>query len=409
MSEHHPHPGAIRRVGHRVHRFRRGRRSVAVAFGVALVASVAAGCAPTPPTTPAVCPSRTEVALEPIDQVNYSLPRAVSPDGEWLVSSRSVGADLVLSLRRTRASGSRTTVGSLPYAQVAAGTLLVSVPADGSQVVFGTAGSGPTEDAPQTTLSRWRAATGSVADLPVPVVASPPPGVPYPMYPFAVSADGQRVLWRQSFRDGPEPYVWHQVLVVTDASTDAWLSTASIDGVSPGWLAGDGAAALAGNQLVATATGEVTDLAADVAAAQAAFPGAQLQVVGISDDLQQLALRRYDPTVVPGLLTYLVWDRGSGTGRPALQVPTTAQPGQPLINLDAVTPAGSLLVTEWSSPPQLGDVLEAHPSAGVLRVASSVARLSPELAWMVSTTDGRTVVSSRQSLLGRQLVAHRCS
>lgn len=399
MSEHHVHPRGSRRVF--------VRSSMAAILGVALAGAGATACVPEPPTALATCPARTEVPLEPADPVNFSLPRAVSPDGEWLVTSRVAGTDLTLSLRRTQKASSGLPVGSLPYTQVAAGSLLVSVPADGSQVVFGTAGTASTEDAPQTTLSRWRAATGTVSDLPVPVVASPPPGVPYPIHAFALSADGQRVLWRQSFREGPEPYVWHQVLVVTDATTDAVLST--IDNAGSGSVTGDGAAVLAGNRLVATATGAVTDLGTDLSAAQAAFPGPQLYVNGISDDLRYLALRRCDASVAPGVLTYLVWDRTNGTGRVALQVLTTGQVGQPQVVVDAVAPGGSLLVTRWSSPPNLGDVVESHPTAGVFTVASSATVLSPQFSWMVGTTDGRTVVISRQSAFGQQLVAQRCT
>ena len=400
MSEHHTQP----RRGHRRVQL---RSVVAAAVGLALTGAGLTACAPEPPPTLAACPDRTEVPLEPPDPVHFSLPRAVSPDGEWLVASRVLGTELNLSLRRTQAAATSTPVGSLPYTQVAAGTLLVSVPADGSQVVFGTAGTAATEDAPQTTLSRWRSASGTVSDLPVPVVASPPPGVPHPMNARALSADGRRVLWSQYFREGPEPYVWHQVLVVADAATDAVLSSVA-DTPAVGALTNDGSSLLDGDHLVATATGAVTELASDVAAAQAAFPGPQLQVNGISDDLRYLALRRYDPTVVPGVLTYLVWDRSTDTGRIALQLQTTAQIGQPLIHVNAVTPAGSLIATRWSSPPDLGTVLEAHPTAGVLTVAEWAAALVPQFSWMVGTTDGRTVVVSRQSVFGRQLIAERC-
>jgi hypothetical protein len=82
---------------------------------------------------------------------------------------------------------------------------------------------------------------------------------------------------------------------------------------------------------------------------------------------------------------------------------------QPQIQLNAVTPGGSLLVTQWSPPPNLGDIVESHLTAGVRTVASSATRLSPQFSWMVHTTDGRTVVISRQSLLGQQLVAQRCT
>ena len=402
MSEHPVHSPRLRR--------RRGQvRSLMVAvLGVAVVATSASACAPGPTPTLTACPARTEVPIEPADPVHFSLPRAVSPDGEWLVSSRVVGAGFDLTLRRTQIDSSSTPVGSLPYASVMAGTLLVSVPADGSQVVFGLAGSASTEDAAPTTLSRWRAATGSVSDLPVPVVASPPPGVPYPTNAFALSADGRRVMWRQSFLDGTEPPVFHHVLMVTDAATDAVLSTV-VDTAAIGSPTSDGAFLLDGDRLVATATGAVTDLSTDVSAAEAAFPGPQLQVSGISDDLRYLALRRYESTVVPGVLTHLVWDRIDGTGRVALQVQTTGQDGQPQVQFNAVTPNGSLLATRWSSPPDLGEVVESHPTDEVLTVASWAAVLTPQWSWMVSTPDGRTVVTSRQGLSGRQLVAHRCA
>ena len=402
MSEHH-HLSSRGILRSRV------RSSVAAVLGVALAGVGATACAPEPPPPLAACPSRTAVLLEPADPVNFSMPRAVSPDGEWLVVSRVVADDLTLSLRRTQTAGSSTPVGRLPYAQVGEGTLLVSVPADGSQVVVGIAGAAYLPDSPQTTLYRWRAATGAVSELPVPVVASPPPGVPYPMNAVALSADGKRVLWTQSFLDGSGPYVFHRVLVVTDATTDAVLSTASIDGISLGAITDDGAVSLAGNQLVATATGAVTDLAPELAAAQAAFPGPQLAVDGISGDLRYLSMRRYDSSVVPGVLTYLVWDRNAGSGRVALEVPTTGQAGQPQVQFNAVTSEGSLLVTRWGSLPNLGDVVESHPTAGVLTVASSATGLTPQFSWMVGTSDGRTVVISRQSPIGQQLVAQRCA
>ncbi len=389
---------------------RRGQvRSFAAATLVVALASLGAtACAPEPTPRLAACPARTEVPLEPADPVYFSLPRAVSPDGEWLVASRVVGAGFDLSLRRTRTDSSSTPVGSLPVADVVSGTLLVSVPTDGSQVVFGTAGTAATEDAPQTTLSRWRATTGSVSDLPVPVVSSPPPGVPYPMNAFALSADGRRVLWRQSFLDssGPAPVLRH-VLVVTDATTDAVLSTV-VDTTVVGAPTSDGSVLLDGYRLISTATGAVTDLAADASAAMAAFPGTELYATGISDDLRYLAFRRFDATQVPGVQSFVVWDRTTGTGRVALQLQTTGQPGQPQLQFNAVTPGGSLLATRWVSRHDLGEVVESHPTAGVLTVATEATELTPQFSWMVSSSDGRTVVVSRQSLIGQQLVAQRC-
>ncbi|MGB6059598.1 MAG: hypothetical protein WBF71_15185, partial [Microthrixaceae bacterium] len=182
-----------------------------------------------------------------------------------------------------------------------------------------------------------------------------------------------------------------------------------VDAAASGWPTSDGAVLLDGERLVATATGAVTGLAADVAAALAAFPGPQLQVSAISDDLRYLALGRFDSTVVPGVLSYVVWDRSTGTGRVGLQVLTTGQAGQPQVQLNAVTPGGSLLATQWSPPPNLGDVVESHPTAGVLTVASSATVLTPQFSWMVNTSDGRTVVVSRQSPFGQQLVAQRCA
>ena len=398
MHQDHRHHGA---------RSRHRRVVVAALLGCSLTLAAAA-CAPVPPPGPAACPARTEVQLEPPDPTAFSYPRAVSPNGEWAVASRVVGADLVLALRPTVAGPAGTPVGSLAYAAVAAGTLLASVPADGSQVVFGLAGTASLPTDPQTTLRRWRAASGTVVDLPVPVVASPPSGVPYPVNPVRVSADGRRVLWTQSFREGPEPSVWQRVLIVTDAATDAVVSTASIDGAEVGWTTGDGAAFLDGNRLVVTATGATTDLDPTVAAAGAAFPGPQLFVDGISDDLRYLALRRYDATTVPGVFTYILWDRSTATGRIAYQVATTGQVVQPQVRLDAVTLAGSLVLTKWASPPDLAELVEAHPS-GAVTVLSAATVLTPALSWAVTTTDGRTVLASRRGVLGQELVAERCS
>jgi hypothetical protein len=382
--------------------------AVGAALAAVAMGTVACAPAPTPGGLPS-CPARQEVQLEPADPVNFSFPRAVSADGEWLVASRVVGTDMAFALRRTQGGATSTTVGTLPYAQVVAGRLLVSVPADGSQVVFGTAGTASLDTSPQTTLRRWRASTGTVADLPVPTVTSPPPGVPYPVNAAAVSADGRRVLWFQEFREGPEPYVWHRVLVVTDAATDAVVSTASVDGSWTGWVTNDGAAYLDGNRVVASATGTATDLNPDVAAAQVALPGPQLYVDGISDDLRFLALRRFGSDVGPATWSYVVWDRVAHTGRVGLQVPTTGQTGQPLFRLDAVAPGGSLVVTQWSSPSYLGDILLSDPTAGVRFLAQSASQLTPQFSWVVSTTDGRTVVLSRQGPLGHELVAERCA
>jgi hypothetical protein len=378
---------------------------------VALLAVVAAGCVPQPAPTLPACPQRVEVKLEPADLVNFSLPRAVSSNGEWLVTSRVVGTDMVFALRRTAAGAASATVGSLPYSLVAGSTLLVSVASDGSQVVFGVAGTAATETSPQTTLSRWRAATGTVDDLPVPVVPAPPPGVPYPVNARAVSADGRKVLWTQSFRDGPEPYVWNRVVLVTDVASGA-VSAAPLGDHGIGWLTADGSAFLDGDSLVETATGDVTDLAPEVAAAQAAFPGPQLHVSAVSDDQRYLAMQRYDASVAPGVLTVIVWDRTTDSGRVAVQVSTTGNVGDPGIQLDALGAGGTLLYAQrMLTPPPAGPatVLESHPAAGTLTVASSATPLTPTFDWAVSTTDGRTVVVSRQGVLGQELVAERCA
>ena len=389
-------------------RWNRVRPFVLALAPAALIVPLVA-CAPTPPASLPACPARQEVVLEPPDPVSFSLPRAVSADGQWLVATRVVGADMTFALRPTTSGATSTAVGTLPYAQVGGGTLLVSVPPDGSQVVFGLAGEAYTETSPQTTLSRWRAATGTVADLPVPTLAAPPPGVAYPVNAVAASADGRRVLWTQAFREGPEPYVWHHVLIVTDAATDAVVSVAPADGLGIGWYTGDGGAILDTSSFRDTATGAVTDLAPDLAAAQAAFPGPELQAQGISDDLRFLALRRYDSTVAPGIFTYLVWDRVAGTGRVALQAPTTGQGSDPQFQLNAVAPDGSLVITRWAIPSVQADVLMSDPTAGLLTVATSATGLTPQFRWAVTTTDGRTVVVSRQSPLGQQLVAERCT
>src|SRR5690606_3298087 len=118
-------------------------------------------------------------------------------------------------------------------------------------------------------------------------------------------------------REGPEPHIWHRMVTVTDAGTDAAIAQWE----SPGWvlyagtwLSSGGRQTLDAQTMVSLDTGQRTDLGPDVAAARAAFPGPRLGVVAVSDDGVHLVLQGDDPFGNPGVLTTVLWDRSTGTG-----------------------------------------------------------------------------------------------
>jgi len=128
--------------------------------------------------------------VERTDQTAYSLPRGLSANGEWLVTSRTLGADLELTLREVGSSDPGVVVGSTPNF-VSFRPYPVAVSDNGDVVSF--------------EGRRWLRSTNAVSPLTPPVAGA--------TYRFS-SSDATRAVWRI---DGQSRF-W-----VTDALDDVDL------------------------------------------------------------------------------------------------------------------------------------------------------------------------------------------
>lgn len=391
-------------------RSRRGRTRQCAAVGLtALLLAVGAACAAPPEPLPA-CPARQQVALEPTDPVSFSLARAVSPNGAHMVLSRVIGPDLVLSVRAVQPGSASTVVGAMPITPPDR-QVLVGVDDAASRVVFGREGAAATLTEPPNVLHRWTAATATVTDIVAPTVPSPPPGVAYPVNARAISADGRRIIWSQSFRDGPEPYVWHRVVSVTDAGTDAVIAQWETSGwelAAGSWVSAGGRQALDGQTLVSLDTGARTDLASDVAAASAAFPGPRLGPVAVSDDGDHLVLQGDDPFGNPGVLTTVLWDRSTAAG---VKAPDSRRTYRPRI-LSVSNSGEAVQATPFNNRPELADVGHLTADGRLIPIGTAAMQVRPAIdyaAYAVSTPDLRSVLLTFETNVGFTLIAQRCS
>ncbi len=389
-----------------------GHRRVraSLAFGLTAVLLGAAAACTAPPEPPPACPARQQVVLEPTDPVAFSLARAVSPNGAHMVLSRVLGSDLVLSLRSVQPGSPSTVVGSMPAAPTDR-NVLVGVDDAGSRVVFGREGTAATPADPPSVLHRWTASTGSVTDIAAPTVAAPPPGVAYPPNARAISADGRRIVWTQSFREGPEPYIWHLVVTVTDAGTDAvtaqWESSGWVLYAGT-WVSSGGHQTLDAETMVSLDTGQRTDLGPDVAAARAAFPGPGLGAVAVSDDGVHLVLQGRDSFGNPGVLTTVLWDRSTGTGVKAPDSTRTYRP-----EIVGVSNSGEAVqAVPFNNRRDLADVGVLTLDGRLIPIGTAALQVWPagySSVYAVSTPDLRTVLLTFEMNIGYTLVAQRCS
>ena len=385
------------------HRSVRSRRAGAV-VAVAVLGSVLAACVPPPAPALPACPARTDVVLEAPDPVDFSLPRAASPDGAWVALSRVVGDDVVFSARRTDAGAPTETVGSVPYADLLADPPRVSIAAGGDRVVFAGNRYATTADGTPSPVLRWVRATGTTAAVAPPTAASPPPGIPYPVNLRALSADGSRAVWSQAFYQGAGAFRF--VRTVTDTGTDAVLSQREFD-PSPGSQLSTGGrsetltfvAAGADYAVVDVDTGSSTSLAPALAAAQAAHPGGEFRPVISSDDGRFTVLQR--PFETPA--TYLLWDHADQ------QVSLVAQ--GPGIRIDTVDDAGTVVHSVDTGP----TIRSVHRSVDGTELTVADAPMQP--TWPgaevpvvpLTSADQRTSVYSEVvPVLGNRLVARRC-
>jgi hypothetical protein len=194
-----------------------GRRRTPVALALAVIALVAAGCM-TPPDpgggpVPS-CPTRALRTLEQTDQVDFSLVRGLSANGRWVVTSRTVGGELDLTLRDVD-SGAATPVGTVGV-ETSDDRVPVAVSDDGERVAVQVP---PDVDGPRR-LMRWERTSATLAE-----VAPPADGMLY----RGLGPDATLAGWTDSLSDP----TW----VITDTLTDAvvgtdWTGLAPIEGSS---------------------------------------------------------------------------------------------------------------------------------------------------------------------------------
>lgn len=383
---------------------RRGVPSRAAVLGVlgvlGLLGALLTSCAP-PPAVP-VCPTRTEVSLELPSRVDFSLPRAVSPDGTWLALSRVVDGEVVISARKADPLAPSLPLGSIPYGEVVSQPPRVAVAAAGARVLWAGNVYAALPDAATSPLRRWVRATNTVQTVTPPVTASPPVGTPYPVNLRALSADGTRAVWTQSFFDGSG---FRYVRSITDTTTDAVLSQREYVELPTGTLSSGVRTqtltwvhAGAEYAVLDLDTFTSTSLTPALAAAQAAYPGGAFRPEISSDSGRYTVLQR--PFETPA--TYVLWDEATDsvsliTQGPGVRVDTVDDTGTVVYSVDDGTtvrslqqPIGAAAVTVAVAP-----MLKSWPADAPVRPLTSVDRRT-------------TVYSEPVPLLGNRLVARRC-
>ena len=383
---------------------RRGVPSRAAALGVlgvlGLLGALLTACTP-PPAVP-VCPTRTEVSLELPSRVDFSLPRAVSPDGTWLALSRVVDGEVVISARKADPLAPSKRLGTIPYGEVVSQPPRVAVAAAGARVLWAGSQFAPLPDAPTSTLYRWVRSADTTEAVTPPVTVSPPVGTPYPVNLRLLSADGSRAVWTQAFFDGAG---FRFVRSVTDTATDAVLDQREFTDVPSGtpssgarnvtltWVPAGGEYAV-----VDLVTNASTSLTPALAAAQAAYPGGAFRPQVSSDSGRFTVLQR--PFETPA--TYVLWDEDTDT------VALIVQRGG--VTVDTVDDTGTVVYSLDNGT----TVRSVHRSVdGTTRTVAAAPMLATWPAGMpvrpLTSVDRRTTVYSEPvPLLGNRLVARRC-
>lgn len=375
-----------------------------------VVAAAASACAAPPATGITSCPVRTEVTLEPTDPVNFSLVRAVSPEGGQVLLSHVEGDQLVFTLRDTVVGSASVRVGTLPY-PTGPQTYppLAAVSANGDRVVFGFAGMAFRASDPSEPLYRWSRSTGAVTRIVPPTVTAPPAGVEYPANARRLSADGARVLWTHAYFSAPSTFTY--VLTVTDAATDQVVAQHVYPDavpVSGTWTSVfDGTTSSDARLLTFrfgqydTASGDLRVLTPELDAVQSAYGGGSWSAVASSPSgrwvlVQAAAFGPATETV------NALWDS-------VAQEPLLLPPGNLGSSL-TLTDAGTMAFTVEHSQTSTVYVRDADGSVHAL-VDRTLARTWPELGAprIGSSTDVRTVVMSFADATGNRLVAERCA
>lgn len=220
-----------------------GARRIVAAVAVAGLAGLAASCGPPPvpgdsgpvPT----CPARQRFVIETTDPTVAPIVRAISDNGQWLVTSLTVGGVVQLRLREVDAADPGVVVGSIPDAPLEGHPVAVSD--DGDRVVWDVVSLNGNQV--ERTFHRWERSTGTIHPLQAPDAGH--------TIPSGLSPDGKVATWVSGLPNDMAAYtesltdeVWTppdvdlaEGALVTEAlgfdpgvSNQLWNSVASPDG-----------------------------------------------------------------------------------------------------------------------------------------------------------------------------------
>lgn len=163
-----------------------GARRLISAFAVATLVLLSAGCTPPVPGDAGpvpTCPARQRFVVETTDQAGASVVRAISDNGQWLVTSRTFGDVVQLRLREVGSVDPGIVVGTIPHEPLQGHPVAVSD--DGNRVVWDSAiveGDQIIQE-----FHRWHRSSGTVDPL-------QPPDADHPV-PAGLSLDGKVATW----------------------------------------------------------------------------------------------------------------------------------------------------------------------------------------------------------------------
>lgn len=231
---------------------------------VAIAALALPACGTPPPGGgAAVCSGPTEV-LETGSWSVYSVPRAISPSGQWLVTTRSVGVGFEVTLRGPSPTSPGSVIATIPEADY----LQFAVSDDG-EVVVEVNNSNVFTDR----LHRIDQSTGELVPLPAPDFPLPPGALSQLVGPRLIAPGGERALWSQGVRVPQPPGSGYGIshILDVDSAEVLWSGTMHQQVFSPSLthLLQDNAAT-SQREIVEVDTGEFRSLAA----AYDALPGA---------------------------------------------------------------------------------------------------------------------------------------
>jgi hypothetical protein len=342
------------------------------------------------------------VQLDPSSPTAFSLVRAVSATGAWVVVSRTVGSSWELSLRRTEPGSAARVVGTVPVDTTVVGEPEVSIAPDGSSVLFETT----QFSHPAGTLLRWSAATGTSAVVGSPPATNPTTGDPLESTPFSLSEDGRRILWSTSYPDTPSSR--RIIVTATDARTDEVLAQHQVDVGSVSGAASIGGHVLNSSQgALDVDTGALTPETPAVDALAALYPGSPFDGVATSDDGRYQAFQRGGDGPLPPTYDLVLWDWATSTATPIV-LGTTRAPWITTVTDDGAVlrPSVSPSTGEADLVLRAADAVDRTVGHGALPTFGS----SFTTAWSRSSEDLRTIVYTEDTgLAGFRLVASRCS